>query len=403
MKLKKLLFLALGAFAIGTESYALAGLLPAVAGDLGVTVALAGQLITAFALAYALGSPLLAVATAGVERKRLLLGSIVTFGLFNVLAALSHTYAMLFVSRIGMALSAGIFMPAASAYAVAASPANQRGRALSIIYSGLTVATLIGVPLGVLVGERLGWRSIFLGAAALAAAAAVGLGLNLATSRGGSSVSLAERIAIARRPDVLGALIVTVIALTGAFSIYTYIAPFLHQATGLTGDSVALVLFLFGAGSTVGNLVAGSLSDRIGPYRVLLAVVGGLIVLFSALSLTSTFLPSETARWIIVPVIAIWGAVGFSFPSTQQSRLVAMEPRLAPITLSLNASAIYLGISLGAVLGSLVVSHSSIVKIGWLGAACEVLALTALLLAPRRRVVPAAAVETLPASLPEHA
>jgi predicted MFS family arabinose efflux permease len=394
--MKRLLLLALGAFAIGTEGYAIAGLLPKVAADLRVSVPVAGQLITAFSLAFALGSPLLAVVTGHLERKRLLMGSMLVFGLFNVVAALSQTYVVLFVARIGLALSAAAFMPAASAYAVAVSPVARRGRALSIIYAGLTVATLVGVPLGVLVGQRFGWRSIFLLAGGLSLATLAGLAAFLAPSRSTGSATLAERIAVARRPAVLGALIVTVAFMTGVFTIYTYIAPFLDQAAGLAGSTVAVVLFVFGAGATIGNLAAGALADRIGTQRVVTTVLLGLTVLFSVLSLAAEMLGPELARWVIVLAIGLWGLVGFAFPSAQQMRLVALDPRLAPITLSLNASAGYLGVSLGAMLGSVVVAHHAVRGLGWAGAACELTAFS--LLAYSLRPRPAdAVVGVLPA------
>lgn len=385
----QLLCLALGAFAIGTESYALAGLLPMLSSDLGVTVAIAGQLITAFALAYAFGSPLLAVAVADVDRRLVLFGSIAVFGLFNVLAAYAPTYSVLFVSRIGMALAAGTFMPAASAYAVSISSVERRGRALSIVYSGLTFATVIGVPVGILMGQRLGWRSIFLGAAALALLALVGMVLNLKHAPHRAGATLAERIAIARRPEVLNALGITVIALTGAFTVYTYLSPFLAQTALLHGDALALVLFLFGVGSTIGNLGAGAAADRFGADRVLPVILISLVGLFAVLSLTAELLPPLTARWIVLPLVAVWGLVGFSFPATQQVRLVALGPKLAPITISLNASAIYFGISLGAVLGSIVVSHHAVTGIGLVAAACEVIALGVFFLSPSRHRVAA--------------
>lgn len=384
----KLIPLALGAFAIGTESYVVAGVLPTLASDLGVTVPIAGQLITAFALTYALGSPLIAVATGSSERRRLLLASIGAFGLFNLLAALAHSYALLFVARIGMGLAAGTFMPAASAYAVAATTPQHRGRALSIIYGGLTVAMVIGAPLGVLLGEHLGWRFIFVGVAGLALVALAGLALTLKPLRPSAAVTLAERIAIARRPDVLGTLAVTVITIAGAYTVYSFLAPFLQQTARLTGDAVALVLFLFGLGSTAGNFLSGSVTDRVGPQRVIITLLTALTVIFAALSLAGTLLPPEIARWIVVPLIMLWGFVGFSFPSAQQAHIVTLAPKLAPITLSLNASAIYLGASLGALLGSFVVAHGSVHGLGWVAAGCEVGAI-ALWRFTRRRSVAA--------------
>lgn len=372
--MNKLLLLALGAFAIGTEGYALAGLLPKVAADLDVTVPVAGQLITAFALAFALGSPVLAVLTGHLERKRLLLGAMVTFAIFNVVAALSHTYAMLFVARLGLALSSAVFMPVASAYAVAVSPVERRGRALSLIFAGLTVATLVGVPLGVLVGERFGWRSIFLLAGGLSLLTFAGIAAFLAPSKGTGAASLKERLTVARRPDVLGALGVTILFMIGVYTLYTYIASFMAQTTGLTGSTVGLVLFVFGAGATVGNLASGFISDRIGAPRVVSGALIGLAILFAILSIVAETLVPEVARWVIVPVVGLWGLVGFSIPSAQQARLVAMEPRLAPITLSLNASAGYIGVSLGALLGSVAVAHHALASLGWLAAAAELTA-----------------------------
>jgi predicted MFS family arabinose efflux permease len=374
-----------------------------VAADLGVTVPVAGQLITAFSLSFALGSPLLAVATGHLERKRLLLGSILVFGLFNVVAALAHTYATLLMARIGLALSAAAFMPAASAYAVAVSPVAQRGRALSIIYAGLTVATLVGVPLGVLIGQRFGWRSIFLLAGGLSVATFIGLAALLVPSQSSGSATLSERMAVARRPEVLGALMVTIVFMTGIFSIYTYIAPFLKQTTGLTGSAVAVVLFIFGAGATIGNLAAGSLADRIGATRVVTAVLLGLAVIFSAISLAAETLAPQAAPWAILPAIGLWGLVGFAFPAAQQMRLVAMDPKLTPITLSLNASAGYLGVSLGALLGSVVVAHHAISGLGWVAAAGELTAFFALLYTLRGRNADAGRrVETVRSALPVH-
>lgn len=389
----RLFSLALGAFAIGTESYVVAGVLPTIASDVGVTVPIAGQLITAFALTYALGSPLIAVATGNMERRRLLLTSLATFGAFNLLAAFSHSYALLFAARIGMGLSAGTFMPAASAYAVVVTSAEHRGRALSIIYGGLTVAMVIGAPLGVLFGEHFGWRFIFIGVAGLALGAFIGLVFTLKRHQPSGTVSLGERIAIARRPDVLGTLAVTTVTIAGVYTIYSYLAPFLQQTAHITGGTVALVLFMFGLGSTAGNFLSGGMVDRVGPRRIVTWVLSGLVVLFALLSLTGTFFPPEVARWIVVPLIALWGFVGFSFPSAQQAHMVTLAPKLAPITLSLNASAIYLGASLGALLGSLVVAHGAVVDLGWVGATCEVGAF--LLLRFTRRRVAAKAESTL--------
>lgn len=389
----KLISLALGAFVIGTESYVVAGVLPSLAADLGVTIPVAGQLITAFALTYALSSPIIAVATGRVERRRLLLISLASFGLFNLLAASAHSYAVLLTARIGLGLSAGTFMPAASAYAVAAMPAEQRGRALSVIYGGLTVALLLGAPFGVLLGEHFGWRSIFVVVAALTAGAVTGLAFTLRRIVPAAGVTLAERLAIARRPDVLATLAGTVLVIAGAYTMYSFLTPFLSATTGLTGDAVAVVLFLFGLGSTAGNFLSGGATDRFGPKRVLTLLIGGLVIVFALLSVAPALIPPATARWVIVPLVMLWGFVGFSFPSAQQARIAALAPQLAPITLSLNASAIYFGASLGAMIGSVVITHGGVGRLGWVAATAEVAALVLLRVTTRERAVAPIALE----------
>jgi predicted MFS family arabinose efflux permease len=396
----RLIFLALGAFTIGTESYVVAGVLPTIASDLGVSLAIAGQLITAFALTFAFGSPLIAVATGRTERRRLLLISIAGFGVFNLLAAFAHSYALLFLARIGMGLSAGTFMPAASAYAVATTPAEHRGRALSIIYGGLTVALVIGAPLGVLFGDRFGWRMIFVGVATLVATTLLGLALSLKRLRPSAAVTLSERIAVARRSDVLATLAVTVLTLSGVYTIYSYLAAFLQQTSHLSGDAIALVFFLFGIGSTVGNFVSGATSDRIGPRRVVAWVQTGLIGIFALLSVVALTVTPDVARWLIVPLIMVWGFVGFSFPSAQQAHIVKLAPKLATITLSLNSSAIYAGASLGALIGSVVIAHGTVRELGWVAAAGEIVALTLLRFTRRRREAAAPEEPTIPFGVP---
>lgn len=373
--LKQLLCLALAAFAIGTEGYVIAGILPLLAGDLHVSVSLAGQLISVFALTYAVASPILAVVTAATERRKLLMTSITLFGIFNLVAATAHSFTALMLARVGLALAAGAFMPAASAYAVAVVPQERRARALALIYMGLTLAMVIGVPVGVVAGEAFGWRFPFAAVAGMSFVAMIGLARNLQRIPGDTTVTLRQRLAIAREPAMLRALAVTAIVLAGVFSIYAYIAPFLQGAAGLTGGGIAAVLALFGVGSAAGNLLGGSLSDRAGPDRVVTSVLGLLAILFAGLGLAAEFLHGSAAAWVIVSLIGVWGLVGWCFPAAQQARIVALAPRFAPIALSLNASAIYLGVSAGAFLGSVVGRTGSFTHVPWAGSVCELAAL----------------------------
>jgi predicted MFS family arabinose efflux permease len=373
-----LLAIALGAFAIGTEGFMLAGLLPAMSGDLGVSIGAAGQLVTAFSLTFALGSPVLAVGLGNVERKRLLTGSMVVFALANLLAAVAHGYGTLLTARVLMGLAACAYMPGASAYAAAAVDPARRGRAISVIYGGLTLATVMGAPLGVFFGSRFGWRLTFLGVAGMAVLTAAAIGWVLARQAAARTASFAERLAVARRGDIQGALVVNVVAQVGIFALYTYLAPFLARAVGIVGSGVAIVVFLFGAGGVVGNLIGGAAADRYPARRLVAAILCSLAALFVLLSLAGSILPVAVRFPAVGALILLWGLVTCAFPSVQQTRLVRMEPRVAPVTLSLNASATYLGISLGAALGALAVARWDALWLGLVAGACELLALVAL-------------------------
>lgn len=371
---RTIVWLTLGAFALGTESFMVAGLLPAMATDLGTTVPMTGHLVTAFSLAYALGSPVIAVASGGVERKRVLLAAMTAFAIGNLLAAIAPDYKTLMAARVLLGLAAGLFMPTAGAYAAAIGGPERRGRAISYVYVGLTGAILIGVPLGAVVGGQFGWRATFYGVAGLASLAALGIAIFLKPMAGMKAIGFGERLAVMRRPEILSVLLVTVIGLAGAFCVYTYLAPYLGAVVGVHGAWVAPFLFLFGLGGTLGNLGGGWAADRFHPKRLTTIVLSVLMATFIALALAED-LARPFGAIVAVVAIAVWGIDGWAFPSIQQARLVWLDPKLAPISLSLNASATYLGVSIGASLGSLAIAYGSVGTIGWIAAACVALAL----------------------------
>jgi predicted MFS family arabinose efflux permease len=237
-----LLWLTVGAFAIGTEGFMIAGLLPALARDLNVGLPAAGHLVTAFSLVYAIGAPVMAVLTAGLERRRLLAVAMGGFTLANLLAALAPGYAGLLAARLLLAMAAASFMPAASGYAAALGGPERRGRALSMVTNGLTLAIIAGVPLGVLVGDGFGWRATFLGVAGLAALSLLGILARLPRQPPGATASLSERLALAKRCDMLAVLATSVLSVAGTFTVYTYLGVFLAGVAGLGPQGLALVL-----------------------------------------------------------------------------------------------------------------------------------------------------------------
>jgi predicted MFS family arabinose efflux permease len=218
--------------------------------------------------------------------------------------------------------------------------------------------------------------------AAATMAAFAGIVMSLSRLPGHDAATLADRLAVARRPDVIAVLFVTLLGTIGSFSVYTYLAPFLQGTVGFSGHAVAGVLLLFGLSGLVGNVGGGIALDRWGPRLVLTVVLSIMAAALATLSLAPAAVESRVAAIVCCSAIAVWSAFGWSFPIGQQTRLVSLEPSLGAIALSLNWSATALGVSIGAALGGVVVAHGAISAIGWLGATFQIFALVALLLLP---------------------
>jgi predicted MFS family arabinose efflux permease len=385
----RLLPLVLGAFAIGTETFMITGVLPNIAADLQVSPAAAGGLVTTFALTYAFGSPLVAIVSAGVERKRLLTFAMGTFALANIAAAFAPNFGWLLAARVFLALAAGAFMPAAVAFATAMHEPARRGRAVAFVYAGMTLAMVIGVPAGTVVAAAANWRATFLGVAALAMIAVVGVVVVLPRLAGIGTISLGERLAVARRPDVLKLLALTALVLCGAFAVNTYLGVFLGTTFGVAGNWLAAVLMVLGIGGFAGNLLGGYIADHWNRERAIAGILTILVVGFALLSVGAELGGAAGAATIVVG-LTVWGLFGWAFPVTQQARLISLDPALAPVTLSLNTSALYLGAAAGSALGGWAISQWSIGAIGWLAALCEIAALAFLLPTILRARAPAA-------------
>jgi predicted MFS family arabinose efflux permease len=370
----RLLPLVLGAFAIGAETFLVSSVLPQIAADLHVTAAAAGSLVTIFALAYAFGSPLIAVATAGVERKRLLIGAIAAFALANLVAAVAPNFVSLAAARALLALAAGTFMPAAVAFATALFAAERRGRAIALIYGGMTLATVVGVPAGAYLASFAGWRAPFFGVAALAALAAIGVATALPRLASARAAGFAERLAVMRRPDVLQMLTLTALALIGPFALNTFLGVLVESAFGVGGDRLALVFAFFGVVSFLGSQFGGYAADRWPRERFLAVVFVVLILAFPLLSIGPR-LGGGAGAALLFAGLALWGVFGWAFPIVQQARLVTLDPVMAPITLSLNISALYIGVAIGSSLGAWTIARGSVDAIGVVAGASEIVAL----------------------------
>lgn len=365
----RILALTLGTFAIGTDLFVIAGILPVIAKDMAVSVSTAGLLVTMFSITYALGAPFLAAITAALPRHQLLIVALAIFTLANGLAALSPNLGWLMIARIVAALAAAVFTPNASAIAASLASPEQRGRVLALVMTGLTLAIVLGLPMGTWIGSVFGWRATFWLVAGMGTLSIIGILLLVPSIPNPASVDWRDRVSLLRRPQIVAALVLTTLWTTGGFAVFTYIASVLHHVTHLDEIGISSLLFIFGLASVVGNYLGGYGADRWGPV---LTISIGLGVLAADLF----FLPwSATTALGAFFVMGIWGIAGWMLTPAQQHRLLALAPNVPGIILSLNGSAIYLGIGLGAFIGGWLLLFAPLSMLGWVGSGCQILAL----------------------------
>ncbi|MET9381981.1 MFS transporter [Streptomyces sp. NPDC002928] len=363
--------LALGTFAVGTDAFVLAAFLPSMASGLHVSQAAAGQSITVFAVAYALLAPLLATLTARLERRALLVGALGMLALANLGSALAPNLAVLLATRVLAAVGAAAYTPNAGAVGAALVRPELRARALAVVIGGLTAATALGVPLGGLANRWLGWRSALVLVAVLSLLAGVGVLARVPALPGSPRVPLRKRLDALRRPGVLAVLPLTALGMAASYTAYAYAVPALH-AVGVDAGDVSLMLFLYGLGAVLGNLLAGVVTDRWGAAPLL---TGAYVAMAGSLALLAWIAArGDAPAWAVGVLVALWGGSSWSQTPPQQHRLISAAPDQAPLLVSLNSSAIYLGISAGTASGGLALAHGPTAAYG-LGAALAVVAL----------------------------
>lgn len=376
-------WLALAAFAIGTEAFVIAGLLPIVSADLQISVAATGQLVTAYALAYALGSPILTVVFNNFDRRDVLTLALSGFIAANLLAVAATSFPLLLASRVLMAMGAALCTPTAIGVAVALASPERRGRAVALVTSGITVATVIGVPLGTMVGNQFGWRATFLMVAALGAVALAGVLYGVPRGLPNSTATLGERLAVARHPGVLYALATTVLWAIGGFTVFTYLAIPL-QGLGFNAADISLALLIFGSAAAIGNMLGGTLADRFGPLPTAAVGLAGMATALVLLSLALKSATPDHARYAVLLVVFGWAIAGWAFYPAQVASIIRIDPRTSVIALSLNASAMYLGFALGGATGGIVLSILGPTDLGWVGGSSVAASLAVLLFRGRQ-------------------
>lgn len=383
-------WLAVAAFAIGTEGFVIAGLLPIIAADMQISVAAAGQLVTVYALTYAVGSPVLAVVFNNLDRRNVLTIALCTFIAGNLMAVAAGSFPLLMASRMLMALGAGLCMPTALGVAVAIASPERQGRAVALVISGITVATVVGVPLGSLIGGHFGWRATFGMVAVLGAVALAGLLFGLPRGLPRTTATLGQRLAVARHGAVLFALATTILWAVGGFTVFTYVSVPLHSL-GFDASEISFALLVFGVAAAIGNMLGGTLADRMGPVPTAAFGLAGMAAALILQSFALKFTSPEHARYIVLLLIFCWGISGWTFYPAQVASIIRIDPQASAVALSLNNSAMYLGFAIGGAAGGMVLSVWGPTDLGWIGGLSVTAALTLLLFRRRRARVTLAA------------
>ncbi|MCU0896266.1 MAG: MFS transporter [Burkholderiales bacterium] len=364
----RLLALAVGNFVIATGMLVVPGMLNEMAAELGEPVTTVGQLTTAFAVAVALGAPLLAITTTRIDRRALLVFALALCAAAHVGAALAPGFIALVAARVAAGVAAALFTPQAAATVGLLVPPEKRGGAMAFVFLGFSVGNIAGLPIGTWVGAQFGWRTTMLAVAAVAAVIMVWTRIALPAKLAVAPLDRRAWGEIARHRALVATILVTVLSGTAQFVLFTYIAPAV-MATGATPTTLGLLFMWFGVCGFVGNLIGARTIDRLGPPRVVLVSLAVMFAAFVLWPLTRTSLATT------VVAIGLWGLGCFAANSAQQVRLVGLSLRLAPASVAFNSSAIYLGQALGAVLGALVIAAVGLDGLSYAGLAIFVAAI----------------------------
>ncbi len=345
-----ILALAVASFCIGTTEFVIMGLLPEVAADLGVSIPAAGLLVTGYALGVVIGAPIIAVGTARLPRKPVLIGLASLFVLGNLLCAIAPTYWTLMIARVITAFGHGAFFGIGSVVAASLVPANKRASAIALMFAGLTLANILGVPGGTALGEAYGWRMTFyavvvIGLLSVAAIAFLVPADVAPPGKGG----VAGEVKVLGKLQVWLAMIISALASGSLFAVFTYIKPILTDVTGLSVDSVTWILLLFGGGMTIGNIIGGKLAD----WKLMPTAIGALVVM-AAIHVAFAQLSYSAPAAILL--VFMWGVMTFVIVPPMQMRVVETASEAPNLAATLNQGAFNAGNAAGAWIGGAAIS-----------------------------------------------
>lgn len=363
-----ILSLTVGAFAIGMTEFVIMGLLPNVAEDLHVSISSAGQLITMYALGVAVGAPILTVLTHRIPQKQLLILLMLLFILGNGISVIAPSYAVLMGARMLTALTHGTFFGVGAVIASNLVRPDKRAGAVSIMMAGLTIANIIGVPLGTFIGQNIGWRSSFGAIAIMGIIALIGIFIFIPKLKQDKPASMIQQISALIKPKLMVYLLIGALGNAGLFTVFTYITPLLTQISGFAEHNVTWILVLFGCGVTIGNIVGGKLAD----WKLMPSILGLYFAICLILTIFTFTIHNPVAA---VLTILLWGTASFAVFPGLQVRVMSLAQSAPALASTSSHSAGNLGNAAGAFIGGWVITHLSLGALPWVGAVLVGLAL----------------------------
>ncbi|TQI79018.1 putative MFS family arabinose efflux permease [Serratia fonticola] len=369
-----LLALTISAFAIGTTEFVIVGLIPTIAEQLGVTVPSAGLLVTIYAIGVAIGAPVLTALTGRVPRKLLLVGLMVLFTFGNLLAWQSPSYESLVIARLLTGLAHGVFFSIGSTIATSLVAKEKAATAIAIMFGGLTVALVTGVPLGTFIGQHFGWRETFLAVSLIGAVAIIAsLVLIPNNIKNTASASIGEQLQVLTHPRLLLIYVITALGYGGVFTTFTFLAPMMQQLAGFSAPAVSWILLAYGIAVAIGNIWGGKLADRHGAVRALSFIFAALAVLLLVFQFTASHSVAALLTVVVMGVFAFGNVPGLQVYVVQKAE--QYTPNAVDVASGLNIAAFNVGIALGSVIGGQTVASLGLAQTPWIGALIVVVAL----------------------------
>ncbi|AUJ24723.1 MULTISPECIES: MFS transporter [Virgibacillus] len=351
---KRVYLLTIVSFVVGMVELIIGGILDLVASDLNVSLGKAGLLITIFSLVFAITAPLLMIVTAKFERKRLMLFFLLLFSLSNLVVALSPVYSMLFVGRMLSAASGSLLIILCLTIAANIGSEKHRGRAIGFVSMGISGSIVLGVPIGLVLGNTFGWRAPFLLIVLLTLLSMVGVYFLMDKVQPKPQVPIKEQINSLKESKIFLAHSTTFLFMAGHTILYAYFTPFVKETMGISGSWLSVIYFVFGIAAVSGGGIGGTISDRFGTKRTMLTT----LILFAA---SIFILPFTTSVWpLFIIVMVIWGMMSWAITPALQSYLIESAPATADIQQSLNNSALHFGIAFGSFIGSIVIEQAHV-------------------------------------------